>query len=168
MNKRRGMSLIELLIALSIVAVLSIAITALLQAGARTSAYLRDTGEAQNEVELAVRRIVHNVRNCASLTVPSGTSAGTTFSVVTQADPANNMATYNITYTLATLPNGTRELQETDPRYGTSSLIGDVQSFSVRTQYATTPVVVLFTISAGRQGATPINRTFRVTPRNMN
>ena len=83
---------------------------------------------------------------------------------MTQPDPTNNNATYNVSFALATV-NGVSCLQETDPRYGTSTLVRNVSSFTVQLKNAGLPQVVIINITAG--SAPPVTRTFRITPRNQ-
>jgi prepilin-type N-terminal cleavage/methylation domain-containing protein len=160
-----GMTLVEMLVALSILAVVSTAVVSMLRAGAQVSGALGSSITSQWEVEAAICRIVQQGRMCTSLNVPSGTTAGTAFSLVTQPDAANGNATYNVSYSLVTAADGSKQLQETDARYGTSILIRNVQTFSVRTKNVGWPQVVIVTLTAG--SVPPVARTFRMTPRNQ-
>jgi prepilin-type N-terminal cleavage/methylation domain-containing protein len=160
----RGMTLVELLMALSILAVLSTAIVFMLQGGVKVSGALGASITNQWEVEAAICRMVQQGRMCTTMTVPGGTGGGTTFSLVTQPDAANGNATYNVSYSLATAADGTKQLQETDTRYGTSILVRNVQSLNVRTKVAGMPQVVIITLTAGNPA---VARTFRITPRNQ-
>lgn len=158
------MTLVELLMALSILAVVSTAVVSMLHAGAQESGVLTNAMSSQWEVEAAIGRIVQEGRVCTSLSVPTGVSGGTAFSLVTEPDPNNNNTTYTISYALATV-NGVQQLQETDSRYGTSTLLHNVQSFNVRTKNAGAPQVVIIALTAGNSPA--VARTFRITPRNQ-
>jgi prepilin-type N-terminal cleavage/methylation domain-containing protein len=160
-----GMTLVEMLMSLAILAVVSTAIVAMLHGGAQVSSALGSSINNQWEVETAVCRIVEQSRMCSLLTVPSGTSGGTSFSLVTQPDASNGNTTYAVSYDLVNASDGTKQLQETDARYGKSILIRNVQSFSVRTKNAGLPQVVIVTLTVG--SAPPVVRTFRVTPRNQ-
>jgi type II secretory pathway component PulJ len=159
------MTLVEMLMALSILAVVSTAVVAMLHAGAQVSGALGNSITNQWEVEAAIARIVQQTRMCTTLTVPGGTSGGTTFSLVTEPDAANGNVTYSVSYALITAGDGTQQLQETDSRYGTSILIHNVQSFSIRTKNVGLPTVAIVTLTVG--GAPPVTRTFRMTPRNQ-
>ena len=101
-------------------------------------------------------------RVCTSLNVPTGVSGGTAFSLVTEPDASNT--TYSISYALANV-GGVNQLQETDSRYGTSTLLHNVQTFNVRTKNAGPPQVVIITLTVA--GAPPVTRTIRITPRNQ-
>jgi prepilin-type N-terminal cleavage/methylation domain-containing protein len=163
-SRRRGLTLVEMLVALSITAVVSTAVAAMLHAGAKVNSSLNDVMTSQWEMESAIMRITQLARVCTSLTVPTGVSGGTSFSLVTEPDAANGNATYTVTYALAPV-NGANELQETDPRFGTSTLIHNVQSFDVRTKNLGLPQVVVLSITAGPAPAA--TRTFRIMPRNQ-
>jgi hypothetical protein len=163
--RRAAMTLVETLMSLAILAVVSTAIVYMLRGGAQVSSALGSSISTQWEVESAICRMVAQGRMCSLMTVPSGTSGGTTFSLVTQPDPDNASATYPVTYSLVTASDGTKQLQETDPRYGTSILIRNVQSFNVHTKFAGMPQVAIITLTAG--SAPPVTRTFRITPRNQ-
>jgi prepilin-type N-terminal cleavage/methylation domain-containing protein len=162
---RPAMSLLEMLLALTILAVVSTAVVAMLHGGAQVSSALGSSISNQWEVESAITRIIQQTRMCTALTVPNGTSGGTTFNLVTQPDAANGNLTYTVSYALVTAADGTRQLQETDPRYGTSILIRNVQSFSIRTKNVGPPQVAIVTLTVGT--TPPVTRTFRVTPRNQ-
>jgi prepilin-type N-terminal cleavage/methylation domain-containing protein len=163
---RAALTLVESLVALSILAVVSTAVTVMLHAGAQVSTAMGAAISNQWEVQTALERIVAQSRVCTILNVPSGTAGGTSFSLTTQLDPANGNASYNVTYTLAPESDGTKSLQETDPRYGTSTLVHNVQSFNVRTKNASPlPQVVIIDLTAGT--SPPVSRTIRITPRNQ-
>ena len=160
----RGMTLVELLMALSILAVVSTAVVSMLHAGAQVSGSLTTSMTNQWELESALGRIVQEGRVCTSCTVPTGVSGGSSFSLVSEPDAANNNATYTISYSLATV-GGVQVLQETDARYGTSTLVRNVQSFDVRNKNAGSPQVVILTLTVGT--SPPVTRTVRMTPRNQ-
>ncbi len=164
-RKVLGLTLVEMLMSLSILAVVSTAVVTMLHGGAQVSAALTSSMTNQWEVQAAIARMVQQSRLCTTLNVPTGTGGGSAFSLVTQPDAANNSATYNVSYALVTVADGTRQLQETDSRYGTSILIRNVQSFDVRTKNVSAPQVVIVTLTVG--GAPPVLRTFRITPRNQ-
>jgi len=157
------MTLVEMLMALSIFAVVSTAIVTMLHGGAQVSTALGNSISNQWEVQSAIARIIQQTRVCTSLSVPGGTTGGSSFSLVTEPDAGN--VTYNVSYDLITASDGTKQLQETDPRYGASILIHNVQSFSIRTKNLTPPQVAILTLTVG--GAPPVSRTFRITPRNQ-
>ena len=164
-GRRRAMTLVELLTTLSIMAVVSTAVVAMLRAGSQASSAMGASMTSQWEVESAIIRMVQQVRMSGSTSVPTGVSGGTTFSLVTQPDSANGNTTYAVTYAMVTAADGTKQLQETDTRYGTSVLVHNVQSCDVRTKAATGTQVLIMTISAGT--GVPVMRTVRAMPRNQ-
>jgi type II secretory pathway component PulJ len=162
---RSALTLVESLMALSILAVVSTAVVFMLHASTQVSTAMGASISNQWEVQTALARIVEQSRVCSSLNVPTGTAGGTAFSLVTQLDPANGNTSYPVSYNLATETDGTKSLQETDPRYGTSTLIRNVQSFNVRTKNPGLPQVVIINLTVGT--APPVTRTIRITPRNQ-
>jgi type II secretory pathway component PulJ len=159
------MTLVELLVSLTILAILSTAVTVMLRAGGQASSALGASMTNQWEVQTALSRIVQQSRMCTTLTVPTGVSGGSTFSLVTEPDTLNNSATYAVTYSLITASDGTKQLQEADARYGNSILLHNVQSFDVRTKNIGAPQVVILTLTVG--STPPVTRTVRITPRNQ-
>ncbi len=168
-NYRTGVTLAEMLLALTILAVMSTAVFGMIQLGGKMNSTVSTSITSDLEVEAALSRIIQVGRTCASVSVPSGTTPGTSFSMVSQADAANANQSYDISYTYA---NG--QLTETQylhgtttPRFGTAStvIVRNVQSFSVCYKSATTPQVVIISMSVGT-GPQAV-RTFRFTPRNQ-
>jgi len=162
---RKAFTLVELLVAITILAILSTAVVMMLRSAANVTNAVTASMAYEMEVETALLRIIQNVRMCTSVFVPSGATGGNTFSLVTQADPANNNATYPVTYSLIVAADGTRQLEEIDSRYGASTLIRDVQSFDVRYTNASGPTVILLTFSVGKNP--PVVRTVKIAPRNQ-
>jgi type II secretory pathway pseudopilin PulG len=158
------MTLVELIMALAIMSVICTAVLALLTASAHTNAAITATITSQQELEMALRRMIQQTRMCSSLTVPSGNSNGTSFSLTTQPDTANSNASYSVSYSMVAV-GGLNQLQETDTRYGTSVLIHDVQSFDVKLKNAGSPAVLIVTVTVGRNPSS--TRTIRITPRNL-
>jgi prepilin-type N-terminal cleavage/methylation domain-containing protein len=163
---RRAFTLVELLIALVVMVVITTAVGLLLQGSARSYGAMNSMVSAQWEIELALRRIVTQTRFCTSLTTPNTTTAGTTLDITSQADPDNGNATYAISYSLITAADGTKQLQESDPRYGNSILVHDVVSLDIHLLNPTDPKVVVITIVAGKS-PNVVTRTLQVTPRNL-
>lgn len=159
-RRRRGFTLLEMVVALTVLAVLSVSVTALLYGALNTDRHVRQVGSAASEVDLAVRRITHNVRTASAMSSPAGTTAVSTLSTVTQPDASNGGATYTVTYALV---NG--DLVETDSRYGTNTLVRDVSAFTVALQGSGSPRVVVITLQAGE--GTGVRRQFRVACRNL-
>lgn len=167
MNRaRRAMTLVELLVALVIVAICSIAVERMLAAALQSERYLNKTNAAMSEVELAVRRMTHALRTCQSVRVPAGTASETpiaaqsSFSLVTQPDPDDASKSYSVTYQLS----GTT-LQEIDSRYGTNTLVNNVSAFSVIRDSASPDSLIKITLTLNTQPA--VTRTFRICCRNL-
>src|SRR5262249_38158482 len=123
-SRKRGFSLVELLLAVTIVVMLSTAIAALLVAAGKTNQNVNDEADRMLQVENAYRRMLHNIRTASAMSSPSNTTLTNTFTVNTQPDtgyPSGSTVTYSIS-------NG--NLVETDSRYGTSILVPQVTTFS--------------------------------------
>jgi prepilin-type N-terminal cleavage/methylation domain-containing protein len=168
-TSRRAMTLAEMLLALTILAVMSTAVFAMVQVGGRANSTVNASITTDLEVEAALARIVQLGRTCTALSVPSGTTAGTTFTIQTQPDAANGNQTYDITYTYA---NG--QLTETQYLHGTTTprftnastvIIRNVQAFSVMLKSVAPPQVAIISITAGTGPRAA--RTIRFTPRNQ-
>ncbi len=114
----RGFTLVEMMTALAVVAVIAVSVTALLYGASETNSYTNSQGVATSSVELAFRRITYNLRMASSLTTPSTTTAGSTLTLVTQPDASNGNVTYTVTYALS----GTN-LTESDSRYNGARVI---------------------------------------------
>jgi type II secretory pathway component PulJ len=164
-RKTGGATLVELLVSLTIIAMVSLAVLAMVRAASSVNRVMAASITNEWEVESAFHRMVQQLRQCTSFTVPTGTAGGTAFSVVTQQDAANGYQKYNVSYALVTAADGSKKLQETDSRYGTSTLINGVQSFDVRTMGTTAPIVVKMTLTVGSNPS--VTRSIKVTPRNQ-
>ena len=103
-RRRHAFTLTELMIALSIFAGVSAAATFLLATTAHTQSFVRESASDASEVELAVERIVGNVRSATSLTStstslhitspPSALVAGDTFTITYEFSNGNLLETY--------------------------------------------------------------------------
>lgn len=162
--KTRGITLVELLVALVIVSIISVATTTMLAGAAKTDRFVMNASLMQSQAEFATRRMIHNLRMASSITGLTTTDGGT-FTLVTQPDTANDQATYTVTYALVTLGNGTKQLQETDTRTGMTVLVSEVTTFTARYQNAGSPKLVVVTLTTG--GPYAVTRTFKVAPRNL-
>ncbi len=158
--RRRGVTLVELMVALSVVAVLSAAIAVLLVGAGDTNQYVNSEADAMSNVENAFRRILHNARTASALTAPTTGTLGNTLTVRTQPDPSFGNAPATVTYSLL---NG--NLVETDSRYpGNSVLVPGVSAFTVQRTGAG-PLQLNVSITAG---ATPgVTRSAMITCRNL-
>jgi hypothetical protein len=174
----RALTVVELLVALSIVAVVSTAVTTLLYAGGKVNSFVTSSIDTQWEVEAAVNRIAQEIRTCDPLNlvnVPTGTGGGAFCSFVTQPDPANGNQTYDVSLQLMQASDGTWQLWESQYLHGTTTprfagqpsavILHNVQSFDVRTKTAGLPQVVTITMTAGRNP--PVTRTLTIAPRNQ-
>ena len=176
----KALTLVELLVALSILAVISMAVTTMLYAGAQVNRVITSSIDTQWEMEAAFSRIAQEIRTCDPLNlvnVPTGTDGGTFCSFVTQPDPDSpgGDQTYDVSLQLAQAPDGTWQLWESQFLHGTATprfpgqpnavLLHNVQAFDVRTKTAVLPQVVILTMTAGR--SPPVTRTLMVTPRNQ-
>jgi type II secretory pathway component PulJ len=164
-RRRSALTLVELLIALSITTVVSTAALGMLHAGAQAGTTIQNSISTEWEVQTALFRMINQTRDCTSFNVPTSTSGGSSFSLVTQPDTANGNITYALTYSLVTAADGTSQLQESDPRYGSSVLVHNVQSFDVRYKSGTAPLVIVITLTAGNSNT--VSRLVRVRPRNQ-
>ena len=132
LRRPRGFTLLELILALVISAIVSLAVVTLLFAALADDRYLRTAHSSQAEVELAVRRIANNIREAQTGSIVVGTGALTT---KTQPDATNGYPNgVTISYALQTDPanTGRKQLVETDPRYGTSNVLANnVSTFTI-------------------------------------
>ena len=165
-----ALTLVELVVAKAlIVSAISIAAFTLLDGALNANRYIRTSTNTTSTVELAIRRILHNVRTASALTTPTTGTATSTLTTVTQPDASNGNATYTVTYTLTS-----GNLTENDTRYGTNTLLSNVTAFTVTLVNTATPKMVTISITAtvtdsqtqGSQAA-PVTRTFHAQFRNL-
>lgn len=155
--RRRGISLVELNLALVVMAVLSVAVTTLIAGAGRSQRYVNDTSDALWQAENACRRMSYNLMYASAMSAPTGTTPTNTLAITTQPDAGNGGASYQVTYALSG-----SNLIETDTRYGTQTLLSGVTSFVVQRQSVASPVNVQVTLTAGS-----VTRTFSVLCRNL-
>lgn len=157
----RAVTLVELLVGLTVVALLSTAVATLLAGAGRTNQYVTSETDALSRVETAYRRIVHNVRMASAISAPSNGTASTTLTLATQPDPSYGNAAATVTYALT---GG--NLTEKDSRYGASAtvLVYGVKTFQV-TRVSTSPAQYTVQIISGTDP--PITRSVTVTARNL-
>jgi hypothetical protein len=159
-SRPRGVTLVELMLALTIVALVPGAVATMLAGAGKAHQYVNPKTEAMSQVENASRRILHNVRTASTLTTPNdGTlhSPGT-LTITTQPDtgyPSGATVTYSVS-------GG--NLVENDQRYGTNTLLSHVTTFSVQ-RTSTSPTQLSITITSGTVPA--VTRTVMVTCRNL-
>jgi prepilin-type N-terminal cleavage/methylation domain-containing protein len=133
LRPRRAFTLIELLLAITIMAIVSTAVVTLLFGASNTDHFLFACNTAQSETDLAMHRIVNNIRTAQSGSVGLGTN---TFSTLSPTDAVDGYPSGSIvSYTLVADPSnaGQNILQENDQRYGTNTLVHNVTTFGVST-----------------------------------
>ena len=156
----RGVTLVELLTALAIVAVLSTAVAAMLAGAGNTHQYVNSETDAMSQVENAYRRILHNVRTASALTSPSNGTLTNSLTVQTQNDPSYGNVPATVTYSLSA-----GNLVETDSRYsGSAVLVSNVATFAVQ-RTSTSPTQLSITITSST--VPPVSRTAVITCRNF-
>src|SRR5271157_5822846 len=97
---RRAVTLVELLVALAVLALLSSAVSVMLAGASNTNQYVATEADAMSSVENAYRRILHNVRTASSLTTPSNGTLTNTLTVQTQIDPNHGNVAATVAYSI--------------------------------------------------------------------
>ena len=159
---RRAVTLVELLTALAVVAVLSTAVATMLAGAGNTHQYVNTETDAMSQVENAYRRVLHNVRTASALTTPNNAALHSpgTLTLQTQNDPSYGNVPATVTYSISG-----SDLIETDSRYsGNAILVPNVATFSVQ-RIATSPTQLSITITSGT--IPPVTRTAIITCRNF-
>jgi prepilin-type N-terminal cleavage/methylation domain-containing protein len=159
---RGALTLVEMLVALVVISIVSVAVFTMVAGAADTSLYVTSGTDTVSQVETAYRRMLHNARACSAITAPTGTSAATTLTLKTQNDPSNGNAPRTVTYALS---NG--NLVETDVGASTvtSTLVTGVTNFAVTRITTTSPQQVQISVTAGRSPA--VTRTVTIYCRNL-
>lgn len=160
-SRLKAFTLVELLVALVVISIISVAVTAMLSGASKTSLYVNTSTDTVSQMETAYRRILHNLRTCSAITTPTTTTAASTLTLVTQPDAGNGNATYTVTYALT---NG--NLTENDSRYtSANTLVTGVTAFTVTRLSLTSPQSVQVTITAG--SAEVVTRSVTIYCRNL-
>jgi len=164
----RGVTLVELLVAISILAIVSTAVATLLNGAGHTHQYVNKETDAMAQIENAYRRIMHNLRTAKTLTAPTVTTATNTFTITTQVDPSYGNASATVTYSL----NASGDLVEDDPRYNPAVstpnvILRNVRLFTVKRETAvgTSPTQVTIMIQTNTDPV--ITRTVKINCRNF-
>lgn len=167
----RGVTLVELLVAISILAIVSTAVATLLNGAGHTHQYVNKETDAMAQMENAYRRILHNLRTARTLTAPTLTTATNTFTITTQPDPSYGSpgpASATVTYSI----NASGDLVEDDPRYDPAAntpnvILRNVRTFTVKRETAvgTSPTQVTIVIQTNTDPV--ITRSVKVTCRNF-
>ncbi len=110
---RRAMTLAELMIGLTVLAILSVGATNFIIGGLHIDRALLDSDRQVSEMELAIRRMTHNIRTGIIVSLTGTTS----FTLTSQPDPSNAGATYTIIYTYDA---SAKTLSESSTQYGAS------------------------------------------------
>ncbi|HEY4330832.1 MAG TPA: hypothetical protein VGN88_13910 [Phycisphaerae bacterium] len=156
------MTLTELLMALTVLAILSVGATNLIIGSLRTDRVLMDSNRQVSEMEFSLRRMTHNIRVGSGITLNGSTG----FSLISQADPNNNGQTYTITYAYDSVA---KTLSESSTQYGitpTANIIAyNVTAFSV-TQASASPLLLSIDITIATSNAPATRRNFQVWNRN--
>jgi prepilin-type N-terminal cleavage/methylation domain-containing protein len=161
-ERGRAVTLVELLVALTVLAVISTAVTVLLTGAADAHQYVNTECDAMAQVENAYRRILHNVRAASDVLAPTDTAVGSTLSVATQMDSTYS-ATVAPTVTYSVVGGN---LVETDDRYGTNNvLVENVKTFSVKWNGTANPTTITVTITSSSTPA--VTRTATISCRNL-
>jgi prepilin-type N-terminal cleavage/methylation domain-containing protein len=155
---RRGFTLVELMVSLSIFSMMSTAIGSLLFYAYDVNRYTRSENELVQQVESAMRRIVDNTRSASTL---GPNFSETRLDEFTQADADYANLKYDIQYYVS---NG--DLVESHDLYGTNVLVSGVTEFSIKTLQTDTPMMMQVTISAVDHGNT-VTRTCNIVTRNF-
>jgi prepilin-type N-terminal cleavage/methylation domain-containing protein len=157
-SKRRGFTLVELMVSLSIFSLMSTAIGSLMFYSYGVNRAVRTENQLVQQVESAMRRIVDNTRSASTL---GPNFSETRLDEFTQADADHANLKYDIQYYVT---NGT--LVESHDLYGTNELVPGVTAFTVTTVQATAPTMLQVTISAS-DGTNTVTRTCNITSRNF-
>lgn len=163
-RRRTGMTLLELITALTLFSILSLAGYVLISGTMNTDRYLRTANTAESEIELAIRRITYNLRAASSMATPSTTTASNTLTIATQPDAGNGNTSYTVTYKVVS-----GQLIESDGRYAAGKtdhvICNNVGNFTVQNTQLTGPRMITVTLQL--TGAQPVQRVFQVACRNL-
>jgi prepilin-type N-terminal cleavage/methylation domain-containing protein len=155
---RRGFTLVELMVSLSIFSLMSTAIGSLMFYSYSVSRYTRSENQLVQQVESAMRRIVDNTRSASTL---GPNQSATRLDEFTQSDADHANLKYEVQYYVS---NG--NLVESHDLYGTNVLVSGVTSFSIATLQPATPTMLQVSISAS-DGTNTVTRTCAITARNF-
>jgi hypothetical protein len=164
----RGLTLLELVLALASCAILFTAVGAMVFATVREDRYLQACHAGSAEVELAMRRIAYNIRTAQPGSIVLGANTLTT---VTAADSTNGYPSgATVIYSLAndTSNAGQKVLIENDPRYGATNVLAhNVSTFSFTNNITNfSGVTDLYQIDLVLLGPPIVERHFQVYGRN--
>jgi type II secretory pathway pseudopilin PulG len=152
-RNRGAFTLVELMLALLVTLILSVGVCTLTAGALRTDKNVRAIVLGQNEVDLAMRRIVNNIKEAQTGSIVVGTG---TLSTLTQPDSADGYSSgATVSYALAADASnaGQNDLVETDQRYGSNVLVHNVTTFSVAAVSGYTSLYQVDIVS----GTTPVS-----------
>jgi prepilin-type N-terminal cleavage/methylation domain-containing protein len=158
-QKWRGFTLVELITALVIIAILSVAVGTLVLASGETTAFVKNSANTVTDVDNACRRMAFNLRMASSLDSPTNSTPTNTFTIKTQLDSgAAHVVSYQV--------DSSNNLTEIDgDRFGTTTLVKNVTAFTVTRVTTTAPSKFTITLTAGTSPS--VTRTFTVLSRNL-
>jgi prepilin-type N-terminal cleavage/methylation domain-containing protein len=157
--RRRGLTLVELMVTLMIISLVATAATSLMTSSANAQRYVLANTNAVSQTELAFRRVIENIRSSSQAVCVSPTEVD----LVTQPDTSKaGNPVYNISYVLV---GG--QLMESDDRYGTNVLVANVSGFNAAVVQNTKPTAFLIQLVVAPPNSEPITRTAYVTSRNF-
>jgi prepilin-type N-terminal cleavage/methylation domain-containing protein len=160
-GRKSAFTLVELLLALVIMAVLSVAVTTLLMGAARTDLYVSQESRAVSEAENALRRIIYNLRTASAVSSPATGVTASALTLATQPDSANGNQPYPVTYALS----GT-DLTESDSRYNNGATANTIaEHVSLFQVVHTSNSLITITITIGTSPA--VTRSVTVYCRNL-
>lgn len=157
--RRRGFTLVELMVSLSIFSLMSTAIASLMFAAYDTNHYVRAESNLVTGVESALRRIMDNTRSASTL---GPAFSSTHIDEFTQADPDHSNLKYDVQYYIDASGN----LVEAHDLYGINILVPGCTAFSVATLHSPSPTELQVTITAS-DGTNTVTRTCNITARNF-
>lgn len=159
-RRSRAFTLIELMIALVIFALIAVAGTYLLLASCDTQQYVQNSAAADSEVEFARQRITENIRAATAVVI-----SGSTITITSPPSSLISGGTFTITYSILGSTLTETYLNNTNNQtYTSGTLVHNVTQFSV-SKLAANPKAFQLVLTAG---TTPsVQRTFVAFARNL-
>src|SRR5262249_26867717 len=155
-----GYTFAELMVSLSIFAMIMTSASSLMFGAYDTNRYVQTQDESVQQIESAMRRMVDNVRSASTL---GPNFSGSNLALVTQADPDNSLLKYNVSYSV----NNQNQLIETHDLYGSNVILSNVSTFTVTTVQSTKPTMLQLTVIATEPGGRTVTRACNITSRNF-
>ena len=163
--RRRGVTLVELLVALAVVAVLSTAVAILLTGAGKIHQYVNNETDAISQVENAYRRMMHNIRTSSA----TPTAVSNVLTVRTQPDSSYSGTVASSGATVVYKKDTSGNVVEVDDRFNTNILIPASANpdFIVTATTLGAPTQVTITITAFPGSQYQVTRTAVITCRNF-